>query len=229
MIKPLDGPTTAASIPLGQTNNSISWMQKKVMRQVEELPAHFANLADWKAFRQQMRTELPRVIGMPEFPALSSPEAEIRARLAVGNDVTLERVDVYVDDDYAIPAFVFGPAAPSERRLPALVWNPGWPEDKYKPTYQQFAVRMARQGFIVLIPDHAPFGESAPASEVWVKMTQMMGMGHMLGISQLAMRAAETMRCGEYLRSRSDVRSEARGGFGALPGRDGHMDGRGDG
>jgi dienelactone hydrolase len=36
-------------------------------------------------------------------------------------------------------------------------------------------------------------------------MTQIMGMGDILGISQLALRAAETMRAGEYLRARPDV------------------------
>ena len=45
--------------------------------------------------------------------------------------------------------------------MPAVVWNPGWPEDKWKPAYQAFAVRMARQGYIVLIPDQAPFGETS--------------------------------------------------------------------
>ena len=45
--------------------------------------------------------------------------------------------------------------------MPAVVWNPGWPEDKWKPAYQAFAVHMARQGYIVLIPDHAPFGETS--------------------------------------------------------------------
>jgi cephalosporin-C deacetylase-like acetyl esterase len=36
-------------------------------------------------------------------------------------------------------------------------------------------------------------------------MTLVMGMGQVLGISQLALRAAETMRCGAYLRSCPDV------------------------
>jgi len=36
-------------------------------------------------------------------------------------------------------------------------------------------------------------------------MTLVMGMGQVLGISQLALRAAETMRCGQYLRTRPDV------------------------
>ena len=36
-------------------------------------------------------------------------------------------------------------------------------------------------------------------------MTLVMGMGEVLGISQLALRAAETSRCGEYLRARPEV------------------------
>ena len=34
---------------------------------------------------------------------------------------------------------------------------------------------------------------------------EVMGMGDVTGISQLAMRAVETMRCGEYLRARADI------------------------
>src|SRR5262249_10208410 len=117
-----------------------------------------------------------------------------------------ERVDVFVDADYAIPTFVFLPARPAVLARPALVWNPGWPEDKWKGAYQAFAARMARQGFVVLIPDHAPFGETTGFEHKSGRgMTLVMGMGHLLGISQLALRAAETIRCGEYLRARPDV------------------------
>jgi hypothetical protein len=178
-------------------------MQKQVMRQSAQLPSDFPTLQKWKAFRQHLREELPKVIGLPQFPALR--ESFVRSTLQVGEDVVVERVDVFVDGEYGIPTFVFRPLIQPKRPMPALVWNPGWPEDKFKGSYQQFAIRMARQGFVVLIPDHAPFGETAYQGEMWLRMTPFMSMGHMLGISQLAMRAAETMRCGEYLRSRADV------------------------
>jgi dienelactone hydrolase len=65
---------------------------------------------------------------------------------------------------------------------------------------------MARQGYVALIPDHAPFGETSDfENKAGRGMTLLMGMGHVLGISQLALRAAETIRCGEYLRARPDV------------------------
>lgn len=67
---------------------------------------------------------------------------------------------------------------------------------------------MARQGFVVLILDHAPFGETTPYGvdgQHVVDMTLVMGMGDILGISQLALRAAETIRTGDYWRSRPDV------------------------
>ena len=90
--------------------------------------------------------------------------------------------------------------------MPALVWNPGWPQDKWDKAYQEFAVRMAVQGFVVLILDHAPFGETTPFEDKSQRgMVHVMSMGHLLGISQLALRAAETIRVGEYMRSRPDV------------------------
>jgi len=192
-----------AGEPPGQQTNAIRWLQKRVMREALQLPRRFDSREDWEAYRDRLRAELPAVIGVPAFPSLE--ESMVRGRVRVGEDVVCERVDVYVDEDYAIPSFVFQPVA-SGGALPALVWNPGWPQTKWEPAYQAFGARMAQQGYVVLIPDHAPFGETTPnESKTTCAMTLVMGMGNVLGISQLALRAAETMRCGQYLRARSDV------------------------
>jgi dienelactone hydrolase len=192
--------------PPGERTNALRWLQKKVMAQSRGLPREFADRADWEAFRSHLRAELPGVIGIPQFAPLG--ESTLRARIRVGADVICERVDVYVDEDYGIPVFVFSPLEPPAEPMPGLVWNPGWPQDKWDKTYQEFAVRMVRQGFVVVVSDHAPFGETtplAPGDKMRTGMTLVMGMGDVLGISQLALRAAETMRVGEYLRARPDV------------------------
>jgi dienelactone hydrolase len=190
--------------PPGLKTNAIRWLQKKVMAQAMRLPRDFSSRRQWEQFRDKMRRDLPEVIGIPRFPAMRP--SFLRARIRVGSDVLCERMDVYADEDYAIPCFVFLPAKPTRKRMPAVVWNPGWPQDKWQPAYQAFGVRMAEKGFAVLVMDHAPFGEtSLMGVQNNVGMPLVMGMGHVLGISQLALRAAETMRCGEYLRSRSDV------------------------
>ncbi len=192
--------------PPGEKTNAIRWLQKKVMAEAVKLPRQFDTKAEWEAFRLKLRQELPTVIGIPSFPPLKA--STLRARIQLGLDVLLERVDVYVDEDYGIPAFVFSPLHPPSQPMPGLIWNPGWPQDKWDRTYQEFAVRMARQGFVLLVLDHAPFGETtpfAPGDKMVSGMTHVMGMGNLLGISQLALRAAETMRVGEYLRARPDV------------------------
>ena len=189
--------------PPGQRTNAIRWLQKKVMRQALELPHEFDNSGSWEAFRDQMRLDLRATIGVPDFPPLR--DSYVRGRVQVGEDVVCERVDVYVDPDYAIPTFVLGPDDDSIER-PALVWNPGWPQSKWDPAYLAFAERMAKRGYVVLILDHAPFGETTPNEpKTTSAMSLVMGMGNILGISQLALRAAETMRCGEYLRARPDI------------------------
>jgi len=193
-----------ADEPPGMKTNSIRWFQKQVMKQALTLPRDFKTLEEWEAFRTKMRDELPRVIGIPQFPELE--ESCVRGRMRIGEDVVCERVDVHVDEDYAIPSFVFLPLDPPEEPMPALVWNPGWPQDKWEGSYQKFAERMARQGYVVLIMDHAPMGESSPAGDKGgANMTLVMSMGHVLGYSQLAVRAVESIRCGEYLRARDDV------------------------
>jgi dienelactone hydrolase len=201
-----DIPSFFSSEPPGEKTNAIRWLQKKVMAEALKLPRDFKTREDWETFRAKIRRELPGVIGIPSFPALRP--STLRARIQVGEDVACERVDIYVDEDYGIPCFVFTPLHPSTAPMPGLVWNPGWPQDKWEHAYQEFAVRMARQGFAVLVLDHAPFGETTPFAAMDKRvsgMTQVMGMGDLLGISQLALRAAETMRAGEYLRARADV------------------------
>jgi len=193
--------------PPGLRTNAIRWLQKQVMQQALNLPRDFPTREAWETFRSHMRRALPEVIGLPRFPQLR--DSTVRGRVCLGADCMVERVDVFVDDDYAIPAFVFVPARPPEERMPALVWNPGWPQTKWEPAYQQFAARMAGQAMVVLVLDHAPFGETSFISAAVPNgMTLVMGMGHVLGMSQLALRAAETMRCGEYLRARPDVDAE---------------------
>ena len=202
------------SEPPGEKTNAIRWLQKKVMAASLKLPREFKSREDWEAFRTHLRQELPGVIGIPTFPPLR--ESTGRARIRVGEDAVCERVDVYVDEDYAIPTFVFsplrrpdeGPLKPPAGRMPGLVWNPGWPQDKWDRPLQEMAVRMVRHGFVVITLDHAPFGETtpfAPGDKMHSGMTHVMGMGDLLGISQLALRCAETMRVGEYLRSRPEV------------------------
>ena len=190
--------------PPGERTNAVRWLQKKVMEQALVLPHEFKDLAEWEAFRDRIRRELPRVIGIPELPPLQP--STTRAIIRVGEDTVCERVDVYVDSDYAIPSLVFAPADPPPGQMPAVVWNPGWPQDKWDKACQALGVRLARAGIVTLVLDHAPFGETSPAGDkTRVGMTLVMSMGHLLGISQLALRASETMRVGEYLRSRDDV------------------------
>ena len=190
--------------PPGERTNAIRWLQKKVMETSLALPRDFPTKKLWEEFLSGMLPALRQTIGFPEFPPLQ--ESYVRGRIQVGEDAVCERVDVFVDSDYSIPAFVFAPANPSDQKLPAVVWNPGWPQDKWNAAYQTFAVRMATQGYIVLIPDHAPFGETTAFENKGDRgMTLIMGMGDVLGMSQLGLRSAETIRCGEYLRIREDV------------------------
>ena len=205
MTKDLTDDQWTEGEPTGQKTSVVRWLQKLVQEKAARLPYEFSSLAEWEQFRAHLRRELPGRIGLPAFPALG--ESLCRARFEVGQDVLCERIDVYVDEEYAIPTLVFSPMNASGR-LPALVWSPGYNESKWRQPYQKFAVRMARQGMRVLLPDHAPFGETTQYQmddKSSFGMTVVMSISAMLGISQIAMRAAETMRCGEYLRSRPDV------------------------
>lgn len=190
--------------PPGTRNSIIHWFQKQIAKESLKLRREFASLEEWKSFKLEMRSKLMNTIGFPEFPSMKASAS--RGRIRLGEKVLVERVDVYVDDDYAIPAFVFSPENPEGKKLPALIWSPGYPQNKWEKSYQLFAERMAQKGYIVLILDHAPFGETAQQDQpVLPTITVVNSAGMLIGISQLAFRAAENIRCKEYLKMRSDV------------------------
>lgn len=194
-------------VPPGTSTNSVHWFQKLVAKQSVKLKRDFSSLEEWKDFKTDMIPKLKETIGYMELP----PMKECRSRGAgrVGDSVLVERIDVYMDDDYAIPTFVFSPFEKSGKKRPAIVWNPGWPQDKWHEAYCHFAERMAKQGFVVLIMDHAPFGECTSLDQPGVLSNVLANAaGMLLGYSQLAVRATESIRCKEYLKQRPDVDPE---------------------
>jgi len=191
-------------VPPGQSTNAINWWQKKVMAQAKTLRHDFTSLESWESWKADLLRRLPETIGMPPLPPLK--ESVVRARIRISGCVICERVDIYVDDDYAIPAFLYLPEYPSQEPMTGLVWSPGWPQTKYEYSCCELGVRGAQAGFSVLVLDHAPFGETSFMEHpIPSNMTLVMTMGHLLGYSQLAVRAMENIRAGEYMRSRPDI------------------------
>lgn len=191
----------SADMKRHSANDSIRWFAEKVAIASAKLPRDFTDRNSWEIWRDRMKRELVRRIGLPKLEPMTEPVA--RSDTELGETARVERVDVPADGDYAIPVFVIRPVK-YERPAPALLICPGWPQTKYEPQFQRFAVRLAAHGFVSAILDHAPFGETSHGVMPGA-MTQVMGMGNLLGISQLAFRAAEAIRVGEYLREREDV------------------------
>jgi len=184
------------------TNDAIRWLANQVARASARLPREFTDRRSWEEWRDRMRTDLARVIGLPKLSVTGTPCK--RSDIQVSTTARLERVDVPVADDYAIPLFVFRPASPSKARCPGLLLAPGFGQNKWDTGFQKLALRMAGKGFVTAILDHAPFGETSH-NHMPAVMTQVMGIGNLLGISQLGLRAAEAICVGEYLRARADV------------------------
>ena len=190
--------------PYGLQTNGFQWLQKLVAKKAGKLPYDFSNKAEWEQFKCTMRYKIPTVCGIPSFPPMK--EAFIRSRSRLGEDVVVERVDIYVDDDYSIPSFVFYGEKYENTKMPAILMCQGWTGDKWHVDYQKFAARMAKQGIMALIFDHIPDGETGfIGMDVMRKSTLATYLCAVLGISQFTLRVAEAMRAGEYLRNRADV------------------------
>lgn len=193
--------------PPGTRVNSIHWFQKLVAKQSLQLKREFSTLSEWENYKSELIPKLKKTIGFMELPTPKPSTSRGQGR--VDEDVLVERVDVYIDDDYSIPAFVFSPIKKPEKKMPALIWSPGYPQNKWQKSYELFAVRMAKQGFVVLIADHAPFGETASEDQPPLpSITIVNAAGMLLGYSQLAVRAMENICCKEYLKRREDVDPE---------------------
>jgi len=181
----------------------LEYLQKRTREAANKLPWNFETLEEWESFRSYF---LPRLKGLLGFPERRAPmRSEVLDARKV-NDYIRERVDFLYDDDRYVPCFVIRPADRKER-YPAVIINPGWPQTKWENRFNHIAERWAKEGFITLIPDHAPFGETAE-TVMPNSMINLMNTGMAIGIPYEGIRAYELIRAVDYLETREDVNPE---------------------
>ncbi len=183
--------------------STVAYLQGRTIDMAARLPSSFVTLAEWEEYRESL---LPRLGGLLNFPTRAPMVAEVLDERCL-NGCVRERVDYHFDGERFIPCFVMRPASPSWTRCPAVVLSPGWGDHKGVESFNHIAARWAGEGFITLIPDHAPFGEAAdgPLPEAMVNIS---GTGMAIGLPYEALRAFALMRALDYLVTREDVDPE---------------------
>ena len=181
----------------------LGYLQERTTEAAARLPASFATLREWESYKADFLPRLASLLGFPERAPMRSELLDSRHV----NQYVRERVDYHFDGTHYVACHVIRPAHRVSRTLPVIVISPGWFEDKWAATYNHIAERWAEAGFITLIPDHAPFGESDDGS-TQAAMISVMGTGMAIGMPYEALRAFELMRAVDYLVTRDDVDPE---------------------
>jgi len=182
----------------------LQYLQARTREAAAELPSDFQTLEEWEGFKESFLPRLKRLLGFSEHRSPMKSEVLDRRQI---NQYIRERVDFLYDRGRYVPCFIVRPLNRVERRLPAVVISPGWPQTKWTNSFNHIAERWVDAGFITLIPDHPPFGETAD-SAMPNNMINLMNTCMALGIPYEGIRGYELIRAVDYLVTRGDVDPE---------------------
>ncbi len=180
-------------------------------------PLHFSGKtkSDWREWRRKFRAKMKQSLG--PSPDLVPLDVEILESVKM-DGYTREKIIFNPDAFSSVPAYVLIPdSASADNPRPAMLCAHGHGVGKdtlagvVPPDYQkQFAVELAKQGFVTIAPDWRTFGERIDRDE-WVRRpgrdgcnVAYLAYGYW-GYQMLNLDICDAMRCLDYLQSRSDV------------------------
>ncbi len=193
----------------------LTYLQKKAAEQISKLPKDFNELGKWESFRKELVEKLKETLGIPQIslPTDSKLISSSSVSTTSGKDITFERVDFNFEGEFYVPSFIYRPSE-VKKKLSAIIISPGWPHHKYIDTYNDFAFQLAKEGFLALILDHAPFGERQDGSIQYLpenssqSCINVEGAAMLLGICYMGLRVRDNIRAVDYLMSREDIDKE---------------------
>lgn len=179
-------------------------------------PLHFngTTRTEWQAWRRKFRRNLVSDLGRkPEAVPL---EVETLERIQL-DGYTREKIIFNPDAFSSIPAYVLIPdSASGENPAPAVLCAHGHGVGKdgavgiVQDYQKEYAVELARRGFVTLAPDWRSFGERKDRGE-WVRSPSRDGcnvayfaLGY-FGYQLLQLNISDGQRCLDYLQSRPEV------------------------
>ena len=179
-------------------------------------PFHFngTSIMDWKEWRRKFRHHLVRHLGpRPDIVPLEAETLEITKQ----DGYTREKIIFNPDPFSSIPAYVLIPDSVSaENPAPAVLCAHGHGVGKdgavgiVEDYQKQYAVELAKKGYVTIAPDWRCFGERKDRDE-WVRRPRRDGcnaayfaLGY-FGYQLLRLNISDGQRCLDYLQSRLEV------------------------
>jgi dienelactone hydrolase len=191
--------------------------------------------ADWKRWREQFSAKLMELCG--EWPESVPLSPEVVYRVDEGDSVR-EKVVLDTERHYSVPVYVLVPKDQRRARngkLPAIVCLHGHGEfgkeavagaiDRDRPglaagiakANYDYAVQMAREGYLTITPDSRGFGELGADRDAYPGRDPCnvhFIRGLLLGVSLLTLNIWDMMKTIDYLQERPDVDGERIGAMG---------------
>ena len=179
-------------------------------------PQYFTGTSqsDWREWRRKFRRNMVRHLGpLPEHVPL---EAEVLEQIR-HDGYTREKIIFNSDPFSSIPAYIIIPdTATPDNPAPAVLCAHGHGVGKdgavgIVDDYQkQYAVELAKQGFVTIAPDWRCFGERKDREE-WVRRpgrdgcnVAYLALGY-FGYQLIQLNISDGKRCIDYLQSRPEV------------------------
>lgn len=212
-LKSLAGDAATAPQPCGEPPadadvNPLHYLQRRIVRQAEALPAGFATRDDWLRYRDAVRKWLGRACVVDE---LHLGEANNRGSDAIG-DMQMEKVDIIQDQGLVLSVKIYQKSGGQAVRRPAIVLSHADAQSATCPEVVNFIRALATDGYVVAVPEHASSEGHSPRRIT--SYVSLYGAGDVTGLSPLAMRVWDDLAALRVVRRRDNVGPVAMVGLG---------------
>jgi len=199
------GTTIGDSFPQSVGRYSVlKYLQKRVAERCAALPDRFGSLEDWHAYRGRLVDALREKL--PVWELGDSHPARPTACADLGDELTMEAIDVPFEDGFFVPVHVYGPRS-REGRLPTVIVCPGYQQRKNDSDVVDMGIALARAGMLAALVEYDGTGERADRPDPTTDINNVCAAGQLIGITNVGLRVMTNLATLRYLQDREDVDS----------------------
>ena len=185
--------------PVDPDFSMLHYLQRRLVRQTEALPAAFPNRDAWQTYRNEVREWLKQTC---DVQAMRLGEVQPISR-RVADGLMREVVRLPQDQALEVPLTLYHEDSSAPRPRPAIILSHDSGQHAADPSVVEIAKTLASDGYLVCVAEHASPNR---ASQRHVKnIGSLYGAGDTVGLPPIAMRVWDDLCAQEYLCRRPDV------------------------
>ncbi len=173
-----------------------SYLQSKVLKQCGSLPLHFNGKSEWLDYKRGLREWLEE--NLPVIRNSRTGQGVSTGIFEISGCVSLETVDVRVDENLLVPVSIYRPAAlPTS---PAVMICPGFATPANTDFYVSFAISLAEAGITAIVMEYGGTGLCADRPDCETNVNNIASAAHLLGMNEAGFRVSYNISVFEFLR-----------------------------